>query len=377
MLGIENFKISFLSVKIEFMNKGKVLVGLSGGVDSSVSALLLKEEGYNVIGVFMKIFDEKNKECIGRKVACYGPEEKDLEDVEKICKLLNIPLYVIDLKKEYNKFVLDYYKREYLMGKTPNPCIICNRFLKFDILLKKVFKTGIDFDYFATGHYAKVIYDSTRKRYILKRGIDPEKEQSYFLFLLTQEQLSKVIFPLGDYTKRQVREIARKNNFHISEKEESQDFIAGDRFFLFKGKVEEGLIVDKNGNVLGKHKGIVYYTIGQRKGLGVARGKPLYVIDIDGKENKIVVGEEKDLYKKHIIAENINLISIEKLEKEMEVEAKIRYRHEPSKAKIKKIDEDKIEVTFLYPQRAPTPGQAVVFYNKDEVVGGGFISYTF
>ncbi|MGB9678153.1 MAG: tRNA 2-thiouridine(34) synthase MnmA, partial [Candidatus Ratteibacteria bacterium] len=340
------------------MKKEKVVVGLSGGVDSSVSALLLKERGYEVCGVFMKVFDDRNKNFVRKKSACYAPEEQDLKDVEKVCKKLDIELYVVDLKKEYNEVVLKYFVEEYLQGKTPNPCVICNRFLKFDILLKKVFSLGIDFDYFATGHYAKVKYDEKRKRYILKKGIDEEKDQSYFLFLLTQKQLERIIFPLGDYTKNQVREIAKEYNFHLSDKEESQDFLCGDRFFLFKNEQKEGLIVDKDGNILGKHKGIVYYTIGQRKGLRIAKGKPLYVIKIDGKENKIIVGEEKDLYKKGLIAEKVNFISIEKLESEKEVEAKIRYKHIPTRCIIKPREENKVEVVFEKEQKAPTPGQA-------------------
>jgi len=354
--------------------KNKVLIGLSGGIDSSVSALLLKEKGYEVIGVFMKIFDEKNEKFIIEKNACYGPEEKDLEDVKKICRILDIPIYVIDLKEEYHEIVLKYFKEEYLKGKTPNPCVICNRFLKFDILLKKSFSSGIDFDFFATGHYAKVIYDEKKRRYILKRGKDKEKDQSYFLFLLTQEQLSKIIFPLGEITKKEVREIAKRNNLPLTDKEESQDFIKGDRVFLFGSEKKEGDIVDKNGNILGKHKGIIYYTIGQRKGLGLATGKPLYVIGINSKGNKIIVGEEKDLYINELTAENVNFISIENLENEMEVEVKIRYKHIPAKAIIKPIDSKKVKVIFEKPQRAPTPGQAAVFYKNDEVVGGGFIS---
>lgn len=257
--------------------KKKVLVGLSGGIDSSVSAFLLKEKGYEVIGVFMKIFDERYRDFSGFKSACYGPEEKDIEDAEKVCKILNIPFYVIDLKKEYEEKVLDYFKKEYLEGRTPNPCVICNRFLKFGYLIERAFSSGMDFDYFATGHYARVEYDKERGRYILKRGIDNEKDQSYFLFLLTQEQLSKIIFPLGYYRKEEVREIAKRNNFPLFDKEESQDFIGGDRFFLFEGSKKEGDIVDKNGNVIGKHKGIIYYTIGQRKGIGISKGNPLFI----------------------------------------------------------------------------------------------------
>lgn len=359
------------------MKKTKILVGLSGGIDSSVSALLLKEKGYEVIGVFMKIFDERLKKIIKNKSACYGPEEKDIEDIKKICKILDIPFHIIDLKDKYQEIVLNYFKKEYLNGKTPNPCVICNRFLKFDILLKKAFASGINFDFFATGHYAKVEYDGKRKRYILKKGIDKEKDQSYFLFLLTQEQLSKTIFPLGEYTKQQVKEIAKKNNLPLLEKKESQDFIKGDWSFLFQKERKEGCIFNKEGNILGRHKGIIHYTIGQRKGLGIAKGKPLYVIEIEKEGNKIVVGDEKDLYKSGIIAENVNFISIEKLEKDIEVEAKIRYKHTPAKAVIKPIDEKKVKVIFEKPQRAPTPGQAVVFYKEDEVIGGGFISSTF
>ncbi|MCM8785421.1 MAG: tRNA 2-thiouridine(34) synthase MnmA [Candidatus Omnitrophica bacterium] len=359
------------------MRRKKVIVGLSGGVDSSVSALLLKEKGYDVYGVFMKIFDEKNEELGKKKSACYGPEKKDLEDAKKVCKILNIPLYVVDLKKEYNEIVLKYFVKEYIEGRTPNPCVICNRFIKFDILLKKVLSVGINFDFFATGHYARVEYDEKRKRYILKKGIDEKKDQSYFLFLLTQEQLSKIIFPLGNYTKKQVRELAKKYNLHLSDKEESQDFVCGDRSFFFKNRDKEGFIVDKYGHILGRHKGIVYYTIGQRKGLGIAKGKKLYVIGIDEKENKIIVGEEKDLYKKYLIAENLNYVSIEKLENEKRVEAKIRYKHIPAKCIIKPIDEKKVEVIFEQEQRAPTPGQAIVFYENQEVVGGGFITQTY
>ena len=361
-------------VKFIIMEKIRVVVGLSGGIDSSVAALLLKEKGYEVIGIFMKIFDEKDRKFVNFKSSCYGPEEKDIEDVEKVCKILNIPFYIIDLRKEYNEIVFEYFKNGYLSGKTPNPCVICNRYLKFDILLKKAFSLGIKFDYFATGHYARVFFDEKRKRYILKKGIDKDKDQSYFLFLLTQKQLSQIIFPLGEYKKMDIRRIAKENNLPLSDKEESQDFIGGDRFFIFGDSRKEGDIIDKNGNILGKHKGIIYYTIGQRRGLGIAKGKPLYVIEIDGKNNKIVVGEEKDLYKKFLIAENINFISIEKLEKSMKVNAKIRYKHNPAKAIITPIEDNKVRVEFEKPQRAPTPGQAIVFYEDDEVVGGGFIS---
>jgi len=349
----------------------KVLVGLSGGVDSSVAALLLKEKGYEVEGVFMKIWDGEETGC--GKPACYGPEEKDMEDVKKVAEILKIPLHIIDLRKEYKEIVLDYFKKEYLEGKTPNPCIICNRFLKFEILLEKSYSSGIEFEFFGTGHYAIVEYDKNRKRYVLKKGMDKNKDQSYFLYLLTQKQLSRVIFPLGKHTKEEVREIARKYNFPVSEKEESQDFISGDRFFLFENGTKEGEIVDKNGNVIGKHKGIIYYTIGQRRGLGIAKGKPLYVIGIDAKKNRIIVGEENELFKKEFVVKNVNLISIEKIENCIEAEVKIRYKHTPSPATIYPYGENSLKVVFASPQRAITPGQSAVFYKGDIVIGGGII----
>lgn len=349
----------------------KVLIGLSGGVDSAVAAFLLKKEGFDVEGIFMEIWGGEDTGC--GKPACYGPEEKDIEDVKKITEMLEIPLHIIDLKKEYKNIVLDYFKNEYLKGKTPNPCIVCNRFLKFEVLLEKALSSGIKTDYFATGHYAIVEYDENRKRYILKKGIDKEKDQSYFLYLLTQEQLSKVVFPLGKLKKENVREIARKNNLPVSEKEESQDFISGDRFFLFENGTKPGDIVDKNGNVLGKHRGIIYYTIGQRRGLGIAAGKPLYVIGIDAEKNRIVVGEEKNVYKRCLIAGNINFVSVDKVENGMNVEGKIRYKSPLSPASVFPYKNGKIIVKFDKPQWAITPGQSVVLYKKDELLFGGVI----
>lgn len=350
--------------------KKKVIVGMSGGVDSTVAAILLKNQGYDVTGVFMKVWDEKHKIKCGTKSSCYGPEEKDIEELERISKTIDIPVIFIDLKKEFHHTVIEYFKKEYLEGKTPNPCVICNKFVKFGFLLNKINEIGIDFDFFATGHYARVEYKNGR--YILKKGIDLKKDQSYFLFLLNQQQLSKIIFPLGEYTKPKVKEIAKSCGLDISEKEESQDFISGDRFFLFD-KATGGDIIDRNGNILGKHKGIFHYTIGQRRGIGISGKKPLYVIEILPEKNAIVVGEEKELYKKNLIAKNINFISIEKLEKPMKVKTRIRYKHHEAQSEIFPVNSDTVEVIFEKPQRAITPGQAAVFYSGEEVVGGGFI----
>jgi len=354
--------------------KKRVIVGMSGGIDSSVSAFLLKEKGYEVIGVFMKIWNDQIPINLKKdKPSCYGPEEKDIEDAKKVAEFLNIPFYLIDVRKEYKEKVFDYFLDEYIKGKTPNPCVICNRFIKFGYLIEKAVQSGIKFDYFATGHYAIVEYDKKNGRYLLKKALDRKKDQSYFLYLLNQKQLSFSLFPLGKYRKEKVREIAKKYKIPVSEKSESQDFISGDRFPIFENYAQKGPIIDKKGNVLGYHKGIMFYTIGQRKGLGISFGKPLYVIGILPEKNSIVVGEKKDCYKDTLIAKNLNFISVEKLEKPMEVKAKIRYASKESKAVVYPIGKDIVEVKFSSPQWAVTPGQSVIFYKKDIVIGGGII----
>ena len=351
---------------------------MSGGVDSSVAAALLKEEGYEVTGVFMKVWDERmpcSSTC--SKPACYGPEGKDLSDVRQVAEILGIKLLVIDLAAEYEATVLDYFRKEYLKGRTPNPCIICNRFLKFGLLPERAASsTGISFDFFATGHYALTGKNKKTGRYFIKKGVDSGKDQSYFLFLLTQQQLSGLMLPLGGYTKKQVRSLAKKYRLQVEEKEESQDFISGDRLFLFSNGVKEGPVTDKNGNILGRHKGIVNYTVGQRKGLGIASGKPLYVTSIDAEKNTIILGEKKDVYKKELSAGNLNLVSVNEITTSMKIEAKVRYKHAAAPAVIDTPDGKGIfSVRFEKPQWAVTPGQAVVFYHADEVLGGGFISH--
>lgn len=351
----------------------KVIVGMSGGIDSTVAAILLKQQGYFVEGVFMKTWDEKYPGGCSTKSACFGPEEKEIEEIEKISRTLKITVHIVDARREFRERVLDYFKKEYLSGRTPNPCVICNRFIKFHFLVEKLEKNGIDFDFFATGHYAGVEYDRDQNRYILKKGIDKSKDQSYFLFLLTQKQLSRIMFPLAKYTKQQVKEIAKKHELKIIEKKESQDFISGDRFFLFDEGIRKGEIVDKTGKFLGKHKGIIYYTIGQRKGLGVSAKKPLYVIEIEPEKNRIVVGEEKDLYRKKLLATDVNFVAIEKLEESLKVRTKIRYKHQEAKSEIFAVQNNEVFVVFETPQRAITPGQAAVFYKDDVLIGGGFI----
>lgn len=356
------------------MSKDKVIVGMSGGVDSSVAAALLKEEGYQVIGVTMKIWDGGTISKEGARHACYGlGEEEDIKDAQKVAQILGIPFYIFDLKQEYKTLVLDYFSHEYLSGRTPNPCIRCNQRVKFGAMVKKIYDSGIEFDYFATGHYCRVEYDQVQHRYLLKKAKGLKKDQSYFLYSLSQGQLGHTLFPIGDYTKEEVRKIARDSGLGINDKPESQDFITGGYSFLFNKVIRSGPILNKQGKILGRHQGIPFYTIGQRKGLGISNGERLYVTAIDPERNAIVVGTKDDLLGDKLIASNLNWIAIEKLEKPIKVKAKIRYLHKEAEAEVIPLDQEKIYVKFREPRVAITPGQSVVFYDRDIVVGGGVI----
>ncbi|MDD5093281.1 MAG: tRNA 2-thiouridine(34) synthase MnmA [Dehalococcoidia bacterium] len=354
----------------------RVVVGMSGGVDSSVAAALLKEQGYAVIGVTMKIWAGEASCGEERGHGCYGPgKERDIEDARRVAQSLDIPFHVFDLSREYKTEVLDYFCQEYLSGKTPNPCVRCNHRIKFDALLEKTRASGIEFDYFATGHYLRSEYDQIRKRYLLKRARDLTKDQSYFLFSLTQQQLARSLFPLGGYTKREVRKMAADRHLTVHEKPESQDFVIGGYSSLLDS-TPRGSIIDRGGKVLGEHRGIPFYTIGQRKGLGIAAGHPLYVIGIDPQRNTIIVGEEEDLYNDELVASGVNWIALERLQTKMKVKAKIRYRHPEAEAVIAPLENGQVRVKFKEPQMSITPGQAVVFYDGDIVVGGGTIEST-
>lgn len=352
----------------------KVAVAMSGGVDSSVAAALLKEKGYEVIGVTMKVWDGETLPANGTRHACYGPgEEEDLEDARKVAQVLGIPLNIFNLRQEYKIEVLDYFCHEYLSGRTPNPCIRCNRRVKFDALLEKARDTGIEFDYFATGHYARVEHDESRSRYLLKKAKDMAKDQSYFLFALSQEQLSNSLFPLGNHTKEEVRKMAWDLELGIDDKSESQDFFAGDYSSLLGKVARPGPILNKEGEILGEHRGIPFYTIGQRKGLAISSKEPLYVTAIDQEKNVIVVGPKEEVYGDELVAMELNWIAIQELSRPVDVKAKIRYLHKEAEAMVIPLDEDKVHVKFKEPQMAITPGQAVVFYDDDIVIGGGAI----
>ncbi|MBN1625948.1 MAG: tRNA 2-thiouridine(34) synthase MnmA [Deltaproteobacteria bacterium] len=358
------------------MNKKiKIAVGMSGGVDSSVAAALLKEKGYEVVGLFMDIFDGSLDIRPNGRHTCYGYDKKDdIASAENVCRHLDIPLAVIDMKREFREDVIGYFRDEYLAGRTPNPCVVCNHRIKFGALLEKAGNMGIGFDFFATGHYARIVEDEGRL--LLMRPVDLAKDQTYFLYRLTGKQLQRIMFPLGEYTKKDVRDIAGSLGLRTTHLPESQDFISGSDYspLFTEGEIIPGDIVDERGAVLGRHKGIIHYTVGQRKGLGVVASRPLYVRKIDTVNNRITVGYKETLFSKELIASGINLIGSDRLEFPCRAKVKIRIQHQAADADIYPYEDDKVKVIFDEPQLAITPGQSAVFYQGDIVLGGGVIS---
>jgi tRNA-specific 2-thiouridylase len=389
-------------------NPKTVAVGMSGGVDSSVAAFLLKKQGYNIIGVTMKIWEGKGKGQKAAKSGCYGPGEAgDIEAAQKAAKKIGIPHYVLDLHAEYEQAVLEYFRNEYLAGKTPNPCVVCNQKIKFGFLLDKAQQSGIVFDFFATGHYAQTLTDADferhglartemppvsasqcssrresvfskrRTRWFLLKAADSKKDQTYFLYRLTQEQLAKVIFPLGGLLKDEVKKIALEIGLKdLADKPESQDFYEGADYadFFDAGDSQPGDIVDTSGQIVGRHNGLIHYTIGQRKGLNIGGLKePLYIIDIDSRNNRVIVGPREKLLARTLVAGDLNWISIEPPTSPLKATAKIRSTQPEKTCTITPFDELRVRVDFDEPQMAITPGQSVVFYSGDLVLGGGVI----
>ena len=354
----------------------KVVVAMSGGVDSAVSAALLKEQGHDVIGITMQV----------QPLDSLGPSERfggccsitDIEDARRVADKLDIPHYVLNFRDIFNEKVINNFVDEYSQGRTPNPCIRCNQLIKFEALFKKAL--SLEADFIATGHYARIRKDEDSGRYLLLRGKDKHKDQSYVLYTMTQEQLSGALFPLGDLTKEKSRAIAKKIGLRVADKPESQEicFIPDDDYRRFlKEKIPEsmkkGPIKDHESKVIGEHEGILNYTIGQRKGLGISAKEPLFVLEIDASENSIVVGPVEMLAQDELIADELNLIAFERLEKKTNVDAKIRYNMKEAPACLEPQSKDKVKVSFVSPQNAITPGQAVVFYDGEVVIGGATI----
>ncbi|HHT9153570.1 MAG TPA: tRNA 2-thiouridine(34) synthase MnmA [Candidatus Hypogeohydataceae bacterium YC40] len=355
--------------------KERVVVAMSGGVDSSLAAYLLKESGYEAVGLFMRMGNPYGLSIGQRTRTCCSLE--DAEDARRVAEQLGIPFYVLDFKSDFEGLI-DYFCQEYSRGRTPNPCILCNQKLKFAKLLQMALKIGAS--RFATGHYARVESPKVgHGRYILKKGLDPKKDQSYVLFCLSQTQLSHSLFPLGEMTKEEVRKKARELGLKTRNKPDSQEvcFVSEEGYSKLikerKGETKAGLVKDTHNRILGRHPGIEFFTIGQRKGLGLALGIPYYVVAINPEEGTVIVGTKEELLEKEFFVSRTNWVAIEGLEEERQVEVKIRYTHPAVPATLYTEGEDRVRVIFSEQQRAITPGQAAVFYEGDIVLGGGWI----
>lgn len=360
--------------------KERVVVGMSGGVDSSVAALLLKEQGYDVVGVTMQIWQEEDEDKKEENGGCCGLSAVD--DARRVAECIEIPYYVMNFRKEFQCNVIDYFVDEYLKGRTPNPCIACNRYVKWESLLQRSLEIGAD--YIATGHYAR-IEQLVNGRYAIRNSVTAMKDQTYALYNLTQDQLAHTMMPVGDYTKEEIRQIAERAGLPIAHKPDSQEicFVPDDDYAGFIAKEAVGRVpgpgnfVTKDGEIIGKHKGITHYTIGQRRGLEIAAGKRIFVTEIRPETNEVVLGNNEDVFTMTVMCNQVNYMGISDLTEKKRVLAKIRYNHKGEYCTIEKMPDGIVKCTFEKPVRASTPGQAVVFYDGEYVLGGGTIMQPF
>ena len=358
------------------MEKETVLLGLSGGVDSAAAAILLKQQGYRVIGATMLIWDPSLPVPAGvyQKNACLSPEKEDTREIEALAAKLGIEFLPVDCRREYRQAVLDNFRQEYACGRTPNPCVLCNSLIKFGVLPAAAKARGIGFDKFATGHYARVAQDPQTGKYQLKKAADLSRDQSYFLHRLTQAQLAHILFPLGEMTKPEIREIARQAGLAVADKEDSQDFYCGDYNDLLNFPNQPGDIVTLDGTPVARHNGIWGYTIGKRKGLGVSGFKtPMYVVRIDAPKNQVVIGPKEALYAQTLRADHASWIAAEPPAENFGCDIKIRNLHVPAKAQVTVGEDGSFSAEFEEPQLSVTAGQSAVLYDGDIVLGGGMI----
>lgn len=354
----------------------KVVVGMSGGVDSSVAAYLLKEQGYDVIGVTMQIWQNDETQLIEENAGCCGLRAVD--DARSVAQMLDIPYYVMNFREEFKTCVIKPFVEDYLHARTPNPCILCNRYVKWEALLRRSMELGAD--YIATGHYAR-IKKLENGRYVIQNSVTSQKDQTYALYGLTQQQLMHTLMPVGDYTKQEIREIAKKLGLDVAAKPDSQDicFVPDNDYAAVVAREAKGQLppagnfIAADGTILGQHKGIIHYTIGQRKGLNLAMGYPVFVTEIRPETNEVVIGTDQDVFTDNLICDRLNFMAVEDIDESVEVMAKIRYSHAGAPCIIKKLTNGRVECQFKEPVRAVTPGQAVVFYLNDYVYGGGTI----